>query len=298
MLTRVEIENFYPSLQGFDEETQDLLGKFHQSKEANQLTQALIEIAIAGIDLQRIKPIIAGKYFEEIAGLYVQSQQQTKDRFILSPSETNRIYRQLYSNTHVYSLYDFYKMLHGITVPDGLIFQQSRKYLRLKGVCEYTVQNNAASSIQKQTQLTHYQQPEYIAKDLGMYEEDWMNNAPEYGKDLRKLLSHIRPDIPHLPISLTSFNSWEIIYALPAVSEEKRGQLPYLPFNSKEYNSYLSKLIYRITSKYQLKEQLSKSYTDILDALPLPTPKLSQLWSKTGIPQEYIELYRKILTLT
>ncbi|MDO8570355.1 MAG: hypothetical protein Q7R97_02120 [Candidatus Daviesbacteria bacterium] len=260
MTTKVEIENFYPSLEGFDEPTQILLGNFHQSKEASQLTRALKEVALAGIDLRNIKPMIAGKYFEGIAGLYVQSQLQSNNLFILTPSETDWIYQEFYAKAHTCLLYNLQTKIPGITVPDGLIFQRGKRYLQFKGVCEYTVQTNTAGSAQKQAQLEQYQQPISIAKDLGMYEVDCINNTPGYGQKLRELLNYIRPDIPRLPITLTNPDYWEIIYALPATFNERRGHLPYLPFNSKEFSHYIIQLLERITSEYQSEYQLLGIY--------------------------------------
>lgn len=256
MMTQVEVENLYPSLEEFDAETQFFLSKFHQSKEAFHLTETVAKVAIAGIDLRKIGSIIAGKYFETIAGLYVQSKLQSNNLFVLNPSETDLIYQGYYANAHTCSLYNLYTIIPGITIPDGLIFQIGKKYLQLVGVCEYTALNRLTRSTQKLAQLEQYQQSEFVANDLGMSAIDCIKNAPEYGQKLRELLSHVRPDVPHLPITLVNPDFWKIIYAFPATSNEKKSNLPYVPLSSKDLNNYVTQLIDQVTNEYQSECQL------------------------------------------
>lgn len=251
MAFQPDLEKLYPSLERFTGRTKALFEGFHQSQNATRLTKAVVRVAVAGINLEELRQDIVGRYFEEVAGLYVRSKLEQDKRFVLGPSETGWLYQQLNPGAHRYYTYNLTQNIFGITVPDGLILQRGQRYLQLAGVCEYTLENNVGKSRRKQAQLERYQDPENIARGLGMYEFDREVNSSVYGQRLRMLLSKIRPDIPSLPISLAS--NWEIIYAVPAKSgqTDQVNDLPYVPCDRKQFASYIERLIEQVMSEYQ-----------------------------------------------
>lgn len=207
------LDPLYPPIRNYSgilqtREMQDFLNKsrsrrlfeaFLGSRGANRIFNAIVNFSRSNLEKHYFDASLSGAIIEEIGHPYSNSLNRNADTTILSPEETDILYKNIYSDK--FKLVDPFGLnygVEGINVPDGLVINYSGEFLNIVLIVEYKSlgQNNYDISYIK-TQRESYT-PEHVEENLRL-----KNHHPLDPSDLGRLIHAIRPSLPEKPVRIS-----------------------------------------------------------------------------------------------